>query len=67
MVHNPVVTWVIVLAALGLGYYVVHKMTPVKFLVRTSLARVFLFQMEIQSDKAGPEPAPALSRKRTQP
>lgn len=56
----------VILPVIGLGYYVIHKVTPGMFLVRTSLARVLSFQMEIQSDKAEPRPVSALPQKTTQ-
>ena len=40
---------VIILAVLGLGYYTVHKMNPGSFRMRTSVWRLFSFDVEIGS------------------
>lgn len=42
----------VALAVLGLGFYVVHRMPPGSFRVRTSLLRVFSFSIEIESSGA---------------
>jgi hypothetical protein len=44
--------FVVILAVIGLGFYVVGRMRPGSFRVRTSLLRMFSFSMEIES--AGP-------------
>jgi len=49
------ITCVIVLPALGLGYYAVYKMKPGSLLVRTSLGRILSLQVEIKSANTKPE------------
>jgi len=49
--------WSIAVAVLGLAFYVAHRMNPSSFRLRTSVARVFSFSLEIDSRGAPQEPA----------
>jgi hypothetical protein len=42
---------VVILPVTGLGFYVVRKMRPGSFRVRTSLLRMFSFSVEIENDR----------------
>jgi hypothetical protein len=43
---------VVILAVIGLGFYAVWKMRPGSFRMRTTLLRMFSFNMEIESPSA---------------
>ncbi len=53
---------VVLLATLGLGFYTVRKMNPGWFRVRTSMGRVFTFDVEIGSAGMTEKPEVTASR-----
>jgi len=46
----------VILAALGLGFYTIHRMNPGSFRVQTSVWRIFSFHVEIESTGSTEKP-----------